>query len=331
MEIAFSEVVPIVDASSVGEVRRKGLWAAERLGFDDVKTGELALLATEVSRNVLLHGGGGEAIILGTRSDRGPTAGVLALDKGSGIQDVATALADGYSTAGTMGGGLGAMKRIASSLDIFTAKSGTIVFLELGDVATNSPLQIAGMAVPYPKERFCGDAWAYHRTPQRTLILLVDGLGHGFEASEAAQEAVEVFHRHLARSPREILSYMHDALKKTRGAAAGICEIKPAENRLTYAGVGNTVAVMLSSKVSRNLTSHNGTLGIAVPRIQEFQVEWPARAILVMHSDGLQTRWDLSSYPGLLARHPAVIGGALLRDFRRQRDDASVVVVKAGS
>jgi anti-sigma regulatory factor (Ser/Thr protein kinase) len=331
VEINFSEVVPIVDASSVGEVRRKGMWAAERLGLDEVMAGELALLATEVSRNVLLHGGGGEAIILGAKNDHGPMAGVLALDKGSGIQNIATALADGYSTAGTMGGGLGAMKRIASSLDIFTAGNGTIVFLELGTGAQNDSLQIAGIAVPYPKEKFCGDACAYHRTPQRTLILLVDGLGHGWEASEAAQEAVDVFRQHSHRSPREILAYMHDALKKTRGAAAAISEIRPNENRLTYAGVGNTAAVVLSNKVSRSLTSHNGTLGIAVPRIQEFQVEWPSRAILIMHSDGVQTRWDLSSYPGLLSRHPAVIGGALLRDFRRQRDDASVVVVKSDS
>jgi len=79
------------------------------------------------------------------------------------------------------------------------------------------------------------------------------------------------------------------------------------------------------------LVSHNGTLGMAAPKIQEFKVEWPKDGILIMHSDGLQTRWDLSSYSGLLARHAAVIGGALFRDFRRLRDDASVVVVKAAS
>ena len=50
---------------------------------------------------------------------------------------------------------------------------------------------------------------------------------------------------------------------------------------------------------------------------------------LVLHSDGLHSKWDLSSYAGLIARHPAVIGGALLRDFRRERDDVSVVVTKA--
>jgi hypothetical protein len=67
-----------------------------------------------------------------------------------------------------------------------------------------------------------------------------------------------------------------------------------------------------------------------MPRVQEFKVDWPQDGILIMHSDGLQTRWDLSAYPGLLARKPALIGGVLFRDFQRQRDDGSVAVVKGG-
>ena len=329
MEVIFSDVVAITDASSVGEARRTGMAAAERLGLDETKAGELALLATELSRNVLIHGGGGEAIILGAKNDDGPVAGILALDKGPGIHDITRALDDGFSTAGTMGAGLGAMKRIASELEIFTSRKGTIVFLELGASKHKQSLQIAGVTVPYKGERFCGDAWAYHRSAQRMMVLLVDGLGHGWEASDAAQEAVRVFHNHVERSPREILSYMHDALKKTRGAAAGISEIRPLDGVVTYAGVGNTVAVVLGEKASRSLVSHNGTLGIASPRIHEFRVEWPSDAILIMHSDGLQSRWDLTSYAGLLTRHAAVIGGVLIRDFRRERDDSSVVVVKS--
>ena len=329
MEIIFSEAIPITDASSVGEARRKGQLAAERLGLDETRSGELALLATEVSRNILVHGGGGEAIIMGTKNDHGPVAGILALDSGPGIRDVARAMSDGFSTAGTMGGGLGAMKRIASTLEIFTANNGTIVFLQVGESGPTRALQIAGIAIPYKGEKACGDAWACDTSNDRTLIILVDGLGHGWEAAEAAAEATRTFRKHSAKSPGEILSNMHDALRKTRGAAAAICEIRPADRTLTYAGVGNTVGVVLSHKVSRNLVSHNGTLGMTVPRIQEFKVDWPADGILVMHSDGLKSRWDLSSYSGLLTRHSAIIGGALIRDFRRERDDASVVVVKA--
>jgi hypothetical protein len=66
-------------------------------------------------------------------------------------------------------------------------------------------------------------------------------------------------------------------------------------------------------------------------RVQEFKVEWPKDGTLVMHSDGLQSRWDLSRYPGLLGRQPALIAGVLLRDFRRERDDSSVLVLKGAA
>jgi hypothetical protein len=129
--------------------------------------------------------------------------------------------------------------------------------------------------------------------------------------------------------PAEILQYVHEALRKTRGAVAAVAEIRPHSGTLLYAGIGNISGVVLSRGASRSLVSHNGTLGMTVSRIQEFTVDWPADGTLIMHSDGLQSRWDLSAYAGLLARHPAIIGGVLLRDFRRQRDDASVVVVKS--
>jgi hypothetical protein len=190
-------------------------------------------------------------------------------------------------------------------------------------------LAIAGIAVPYPGERFCGDGWTFHHTPERMLVLLTDGLGHGREAWEAAQEGITTFRKRQDLAPGEILSYVHDALKKTRGAVAGVAEIRPAESLLIYAGVGNITANVLSGGTSRSLVSHNGTLGMVTSRIQEFRTPWTPDAVLVMHSDGLQSRWDLSAYAGLISRHPAIIGGALLRDFRRQRDDASVVVVKA--
>jgi len=329
MEVAYTEHVPITDDSSVGEARRRGLLIADRLGFDAVRSGEFGLLITEASRNVLLHGGGGQTIIAGTRNANDAVGRVLALDNGPGIADISKAISDGFSTGGTMGGGMGAMKRIATSLDVFTGKSGTIVLMELGEAPQQNGLQIAGIAIPYPGERFCGDAWTYHQTTERTLILLVDGLGHGPYAAEAADEAVETFHKWAERPPNEILSRIHDSSKKTRGAVAAVAEIRPQEKSLTYEAVGNIAASIVTNQGSRSLVSHSGTLGVASPRIQEFKERWGSDSILIMHSDGLQTRWDLSSYSGLVSRHPALIGAALFRDFRRQRDDASVVVVKA--
>lgn len=329
MEIVLTELVVVADPSSVGQVRRTAILTAQRLGMDETEAGELALLAAEVSRNALVHGGGGEVIIIGLKHDDGALGRILALDRGPGIPDLPRAMADGFSTSGTLGGGLGAMKRIASGLEVFTSRTGTIVLVELGKDSRVDGLQIAGMAVPYPGEQVCGDAWAYHDSPERTLTMIVDGLGHGWAAAEAAQEAIATFHARIKCSPGEILGYMHDALRKTRGAVAAIAEILPKQRMVTFAGIGNITAVLLSPLKSQSLMSHNGTLGSVASRTQAFHFEWKPDSVLILHSDGLQTRWDLSNYAGLLSRHPAIIGGVLLRDFRRQRDDASIVVVKA--
>ena len=329
MEIAVTELVPVTDSSSVGQVRRIALSTAQRLGLNETRSGELALLATEVSRNVLVHGGGGEVIVTGLKHGNRALGRIVALDRGPGIPDVARAMGDGFSTSGTPGNGLGAMKRIASALEIFTGRTGTVVVVEVGKGPEPDGLQIAGMAVPYPGERVCGDAWACHPSPERFLTMIADGLGHGLAAAEAAQEAIATFHARIQCAPGEILSYMHDALRKTRGAVAGIAEIRPREQRVTFAGIGNVAAVLLSPEKSQSLPSHNGTLGSIASRIQAFHSEWKPHSVLILHSDGLHTRWDLSGYAGLLSRHPAIIAGTLMRDFRRQRDDASIVVVKA--
>jgi anti-sigma regulatory factor (Ser/Thr protein kinase) len=328
MEVALTEHVSITDPTSVGEVRRAAMTLGQRLGFDETRAGELALLATEASRNVLAHGGGGQVILAGCRNGS-PLARILAMDSGPGISDVPGAMRDGYSTGGTMGGGLGAMKRMAARFEMFTGPNGTIVFLELGRREGGNEFQVAGMAVPYPGERVCGDGWVYHSEADRIMAMLADGLGHGWGAAEAAQAAIAAFQRSVHLAPAEVLGVVHDDLRKTRGAVAAVVEIRPRGGRVTYAGIGNVAGVLLNGNKSQGMASHNGTLGARVSRIQEFQFEWSPASTLILHSDGVQTRWDLSAYAGLMAKHAAVIGGALLRDFRRQRDDASVVVIKA--
>lgn len=330
MEIAFTECVAITDPTSVGAARRSAASAAAKLGLNETRAGEFALLATEVSRNVLIHGGGGQVIVTGSKAHGAdPVARILALDGGSGIENLARALSDGYSTAGTMGAGLGAMKRLATRFEVFTGRTGTIVLLELSNSEHKGNLQFAGVALPYPGEHISGDGWYCEYTNERTVALLVDGLGHGRGAAEAAEEAIATFRQRASLSPAEILNYVHDALKKTRGAVAAVVEIRPSQGVLNYAGVGNISASIIREGRSKSLMSYNGTLGMVIQKIQELRFEWAPDSVFVMHSDGLQSKWDLLSYAGLISRHPALICGALIRDFRRNRDDASVVVFKA--
>jgi anti-sigma regulatory factor (Ser/Thr protein kinase) len=327
----FSFLVPVTDSSGVGQARRQALRAAELVRLEESLAAEAAIVATEAARNALLHGGGGELIVSGDSMEDGGALQILALDKGPGIRNISAALADGYSTAGTSGTGLGAIQRISSAFDLYTeAGSGTVLFSEINSSADEArPLQIAGVAIPFPGETFCGDRWESRRSSPGSVLLLADGLGHGYGAAEAAEEAARVFSAGRRESPLEIMAAINDALKKTRGAAAFVASIDTTEQKIDWAGVGNISATLFSPTAARNLVSHNGTLGHAYPRLQPFQSRWEPGSILIAHSDGVQSRWDLSRYRGIFARHPAVIAGVLLRDFRRTRDDSSVVVAKS--
>jgi hypothetical protein len=157
---------------------------------------------------------------------------------------------------------------------------------------------------------------------------MVDGLGHGCFAAEAASAAVRIFNGNTHLPPVEILQKAHGALRSTRGAALAIAEIKSATSLVRYAGVGNIAATVASGGATRSLVSHNGTVGHEMRRVQEFTYPWPAGALLIMHSDGLQTRWTFANYPGLTSRHAATVAGVIYRDFQRGRDDATVFVMR---
>ncbi|MGZ4840485.1 MAG: SpoIIE family protein phosphatase [Candidatus Angelobacter sp.] len=332
----LSQTVVLSDVSSTAEARRAGARMAASLGLNETKSGETAIVITEAARNAVVYGGGGQLVLSGTKSKNETRMEILALDRGPGIADLSRALQDGYSTGGTPGTGLGAIKRMAGVFDVFSNTKGTAIFArieqrESEQHSRKSSVEFARLITPVAGEQACGDNVAVDINGDRCVVLVADGLGHGPLAADAADEAVRVFRIYSNESPASLITRLHDALKKTRGAAAAVAEIRPLAGTLTYAGVGNISGSILSNTLSRSLVSHNGTLGHVMARVQEFKVEWPKDGILVMHSDGLQSRWDLSRYPGLLPRQPALIAGVLLRDFRRERDDASVLVVKGAA
>jgi hypothetical protein len=184
------------------------------------------------------------------------------------------------------------------------------------------------VSLPKKDEVVCGDTWAVAEDGSRTLLLVADGLGHGPSAGKAAGVAVRVFRDNVSHDPAEVLHRIHQALGSTRGAAVGLAELQPDLQLIRFAGVGNIAATILANGSTRSLVSHNGTLGHEARKFQEFTYPFSAMATLVMHSDGLASRWDLDAYPGLAVRDPALIAGVLYRDFQRERDDVTVLVAR---
>jgi len=328
-----SRAIPITlsDSSQTGNARRQAVSLADSLAFDEVPLGQLGIVVTEAARNIEAHAGEGEIVLSPWRFGESAGIDVLALDKGRGIENIAVSMQDGHSTAGTPGNGLGAMSRLAGVFQIFSAaSSGTALFARIFAKANQQGRpeaeELGSICVPMAGESLCGDAWEIYRSPGRSLYIVADGLGHGPIASEASQEALRAFRAHAHRSPERILSEVHGALAKTRGAAVAVAEILHEQHVLNYAGAGNIVAAICLRGKTRSLVSMNGTVGHSIGRIQQFPYPWEEDSMLIMHSDGIGTKWNLENYPGLASRHPALLAGVLFRDFSRKRDDATVVV-----
>jgi hypothetical protein len=146
---------------------------------------------------------------------------------------------------------------------------------------------------------------------------------------EAAQEAIQAFRENPGDSLPDLMHKIHGALRRTRGAAVASAEILPTAGKLNYVGVGNISARILSPQSSQSLISHNGTVGHEIRKVHQFVYTWPENAALVMHSDGLTSRWDLHGYPGLISKPANLIAAVLYRDFTRGRDDVTVLVHKS--
>jgi hypothetical protein len=180
-----------------------------------------------------------------------------------------------------------------------------------------------------PGETACGDAWGVEFVPGGASFLLADGLGHGPDASRASSTAVAALRSRPDDGAARILDRAHAALKATRGAAVAVMRHDIAANEVSYAGVGNISACVIDATTRRAMVSSNGIVGLNVHRSQEYRYPWARGALLVAHTDGIDTHWDLAAFPGLVDCHPSVIAAMLYREHSRGRDDAGVVVARA--
>jgi anti-sigma regulatory factor (Ser/Thr protein kinase) len=323
----------IREVSAVAEARREVTGLARAVGFDASEIGRVALVVTEAATNLVKHTPQGQVLARAFDHDSVAAIEVLVLDQGPGITNIGESLRDGYSTAGSPGTGLGAIKRLSDEFDIYSAPGkGVALFSQLWSRSPASgnrpaPLDIGAVCLPQPGEVACGDAWAVEWRGGHCVILVADGLGHGADAAAAAMAAVNVLRTHPQLAPAALIEFAHGALRSTRGAALAVADLNLA-GEVRYAGVGNIAGVALAPGGARHMVSHPGIVGLEARKIQEFVYPWSQDTTLVMHSDGLATHWNLDQYPGLTSRHPSLIAGVLYRDFTRGRDDVAVVVAK---
>jgi anti-sigma regulatory factor (Ser/Thr protein kinase) len=342
----------IKEEAQVGAARRGVRRFASGLKFSEDQLAELDIVVQEIGTNAVRYATSGGCLHWSETLGEEPGLELFYFDQGPGIYDLERALRDGVSSGGSLGTGFGAMRRLLDEFDVYSTVKGTTRRLtnerrstfgtallgrkwvapaateEQRARARRMTRRVGCWSRPRPGEETNGDACFIKEHDGETLLAVVDGLGHGRGAGEAAQAALETLEQWEGEPLNELILATHDALRATRGAVMGVVVLDPARQTFNYAGVGNVeVRVLGATDPARPIPS-NGTLGARLSQVRVWPHRWQEGTTLVIASDGISATWDASAYPGLVTKSPQLLAGVLLRDYARTSDDATVLVYR---
>jgi anti-sigma regulatory factor (Ser/Thr protein kinase)/serine/threonine protein phosphatase PrpC len=342
--------IEISHEAQVGTARRAVHEYASKLGFVETALAEIDIVVQEIGTNAARYSKTGGWLHFTTTRGSEPGLELFYWDTGPGIYNMDRAIRDGVSTSGSLGAGLGAINRLMDDFEIYSTvpatgrltlgatrrtSHGTALLARkwVGQDAEPSSdreevRRYGVWSRPHPQEEVNGDAYCIVRRGARTLLAVIDGLGHGQGAKEAATVARDLLDEWMGERPDELILSIHDALRSTRGAVMGIVTINHEAEKFQYAGVGNIAVRVFGAPERVAPISANGTLGLRLGSVRLWQHAWAEGATVLMASDGLSESWDIQSYPGLLKRSPQLMAGILMRDYGRDADDATVLVAR---
>ena len=333
----------VEDASAISACRSAGVALAARLRFPAPRIDEIALAVTEAASNLHKHARQGSLLVRISRDADPPGIELVTIDAGPGLRDAGAALRDGHSTAGTLGIGLGAIRRLADFYDLYSAPGhGTVLVTRFWPARREVTVRCAGLTRPMTGEDECGDNFGAATTSSpgtgagaagtgtagggTVTGVLCDGLGHGPLAAAAAGAAIAAVLEDTTPGPATLVERAHNRMGHTRGGAIGVVQVTG--TTAVFAGLGNVSATILADGSRKSMLSVPGIAGHQARTIRQFDYVAGPGAAVILHSDGLSSRWEVGALPGLAARDPLVIAAALLAEAGTRRDDASILVLK---
>jgi len=162
------------------------------------------------------------------------------------------------------------------------------------------------------------------------LIAVIDGIGHGEEAAEAARTAAALLRATVDEPVISLVEQCHEKLKGTRGAVLSLAFISSEQKMMTWLGVGNVQGVLVRADAAKgnaqeSLLLRAGVVGSKLPSLQASVLPVSQGDTLVFATDGIQS--DFSA--GLNAReNPQRAADRILNKYRNRSDDALVLVAR---
>jgi negative regulator of sigma-B (phosphoserine phosphatase) len=187
--------------------------------------------------------------------------------------------------------------------------------------------QIGTAQRPRTGEVACGDVGAVIPFSGGVLLCLADGLGHGEEARASAEQACSYARAHAEAPLETLLRGIDGALAGMRGAAVSILALHPAEARMQFAGIGN-VELRAVARARVAPPTMAGIVGQRIRGVRVWEYELAAGDLLVLATDGISSRFDLSDLAHLA---PQALADTLVAQHHKSHDDASCLVVRVGA
>lgn len=336
-QMYFKQVVDILHRTHVHAAAQTARSMAAAVGLGEEECEEIALVVTELATNLLTHASGGSLTLTSLEAnDCPPGIQLETRDAGPGIIDVNQAMTDGFSTAGGLGYGLGTINRIMDEFDLKSpcnAARGTYIctrkWLKSKRLKTTPcPLVFGTATRPHPRMRENGDAFVIKQDNEHTLLGVIDGLGHGPEAFQAAQAARNCVEAHWDQPLVDLFRSVGHACSATRGVVMGLARIDWTCQQLSFAGIGDVEARLCNPFKSIGIISRRGIVGHNAPKPLIIQHPWERDNILVLHSDGLSSTWQWKDFAHLATQPPQKLAQHLLLALGKDTDDASIAVGK---
>jgi anti-sigma regulatory factor (Ser/Thr protein kinase) len=322
------------DRSYYAIIKKEAHNIAVAAGFDARRIAEMDIVIAEMTSNLYKYANDGELLIGHFNYQQEEYLEIICIDNGPGVSEPGRMLSDGFSTTNTLGHGLGSIKRLSDSFDIYSQKGwGTIVlsriYKETPKKKDRKATTFNAVVVAKPGETVSGDGSYFKNSENLLKFIIADGLGHGKDANIAVNEAVASFKICPYDSPCDIIRYLHQDVRKTRGLVATIVVIDIEKTTISIAGVGNISAKLIGPVLSKTHLAYNGIIGHNIPNTMNDQVlSFSEYNQLILCSDGMRSRWDLSKHPGINRCDPSILAAAIYKDFGRQTDDMSAVIIK---
>jgi len=315
---------------------------AQRLNIPDWKKENILLVASELVSNNIKHADGRGVIQVWQQP--GPVLDILALDFGPGIANLEQAEEDGFSSASTLGKGLGSIRRLSDKLYVYSQSesasrvrkwNGTVFLARFfpGDgnkASKRNPIHGFNVGL-YSRSlsdlRYNGDRIYLHQERNSLRWLHLDGLGHGEDAQDATSNLAQQLSR--GEDTAAILLGVDQQLLDTRGAVAIVGEVKLRQNKIQLAGVGDMHAHLYDKDLMVSIPFAPGILGREHRTISMFDDNFGKTSLVISASDGIRRNWDTANFSGLFNQHPQLIAYTLGNIMGRFSDDQSICVLTA--